>query len=204
MTLTAFASVVLIHLVAAMSPGPSFVVCIRTAITQGFRTSVGLAVGFGLGAVLWATAAMAGLALLFELVPQLFTALKLVGGAFLCWIGFQMWRHAKEPLDMQASALNAMSIRRAIRYGFLTFAANPKTAVFFGAVFVGLVPQGTPLPVLALLVTVIFLNECLWYIVVARLFSLSHPRAIYIRAKTWIDRAFGTLLAVFGLKIALG
>jgi threonine/homoserine/homoserine lactone efflux protein len=130
------------------------------------------------------------------------TALKLIGGAFLCWIGYQMWRHAPEPLDMQAHALNTMSARRAIRYGFLTFAANPKTAVFFGAVFVGLVPAGTPVAVMALLIAAIFLNETLWYMVVARLFSLSHPRALYIRAKTWIDRIFGTALAIFGLKIA--
>jgi len=203
-TLAAFVSVALIHLVAAMSPGPSFVVCIRTAITQGFGTAVALAVGFGLGAVLWATAALAGLALLFELVPQLFTALKIVGGAFLIWIGIQMWRHAKEPLDMDEAGLKRLSRARAIRHGFLTFAANPKTAVFFGAVFVGLVPVGTPVPMLALLIAVIFLNETLWYIVVARLFSLSHPRALYIRAKTWIDRAFGTLLGFFGLKIAFG
>ena len=194
----------MLHLLAAMSPGPSFVVCIRTAITQGFKTSIALAIGFGLGAALWAAAALAGLALLFELVPSLFTALKVIGGAFLIWIGFQLWRNARTPLDMQANGLTAMSAPRALRYGLITFAANPKTAVFFGAIFVGLVPNDTPLGLLALLITVIFLNETLWYIVVARLFSLPRPRALYIRAKTWIDRAFGTMLAFFGLKIALG
>ena len=204
MTPAAFLSIVIIHLLAAMSPGPSFVVCIRTAITRGFRTSVALAIGFGLGAALWAAAAMAGLALLFELVPQLFTALKLIGGGFLIWIGIQMWRHARAPLDLQAAGLASLSFTRALRAGFLTFAANPKTAVFFGAVFVGLVPAGTPVWTLALLVAVIFLNETLWYILVARLFSLSHPRALYLRAKTGIDRAFGTLMGVFGLKIAIG
>jgi threonine/homoserine/homoserine lactone efflux protein len=203
-TLSAFLTVVVIHLLAAMSPGPSFVVCIRTAATHGFRTAVGLSIGFGLGAVLWASAALAGLALLFELIPSLFTALKIIGGAFLLWIAYQMWRHAPEPLDMSAQGLNTLSFARAIRFGFLTFAANPKPAVFFGAVFVGLVPTGTSLPVLVALVAAIFANETLWYIVVARLFSMSHPRALYLRAKVWIDRAFGTLLALFGLKIAMG
>ncbi len=204
MTAGAFLSIAVIHLLAAMSPGPSFVVCIRTAITEGFRTSVALAVGFGLGAVLWASAALAGLALLFELVPSLFTALKLIGGAFLVWIGIQMWRHAKEPLDFAQGGLARMTPRRALRYGFLTFAANPKPAVFFGAVFVGLVPADAPIPTLAGLIAVIFLNETLWYILVARLFSLSRPRSLYLRAKAWIDRCFGTLMGIFGLKIALG
>ena len=67
-----------------------------------------------------------------------------------------------------------------------------------------MVPAGTSLPVLVALIAAIFANETLWYIVVARLFSMSHPRALYLRAKAWIDRAFGTLLALFGLKIAMG
>ena len=76
MTVATILSIALIHLAAAMSPGPSFVVAARTAVSEGFGTAVALAIGFGLGAVLWAAAAMAGLALFFELVPQLFLALK--------------------------------------------------------------------------------------------------------------------------------
>jgi len=134
-----FASIVLIHLAAAVSPGPSFVVSVRTAASEGFGVACGLALGFGLGAVLWALAAMAGLAVLFELVPALFTALKLVGAAFLLFIAFMMWRHARDPLETADAASAPRSIIGAIRFGFLTFASNPKPAVFFGAVFVGLV-----------------------------------------------------------------
>ncbi len=91
----------------------------------------------------------------------------------------------------------------AVRLGFLTFATNPKTAVFFGAVFVGLVPADTPLAARAALLAVIFVNETLWYIAVARLFSLPRARTMYIRAKAWIDRSFGLLIAGFGINIAL-
>ncbi|MGY9046850.1 hypothetical protein P775_26445 [Puniceibacterium antarcticum] len=202
MTLTAFLTVVLIHLAAAISPGPSFVVAARTAASEGFATAAALALGFGLGAALWAAAAMAGLALLFQLVPALFAALKIIGGAFLIWIAIQMWRHARAPLP-DRSDLAPRSSLSAIRLGFLTFATNSKTAVFFGAVFVGLVPVDTSFAARAALLAVIFLNETLWYITVARLFSLTRARAAYIKAKAWIDRSFGLLIAGFGLKIAL-
>ncbi len=202
MTLAAFLTVVLIHLAAAMSPGPSFVVAARTAASEGFGTAVGLALGFGLGAALWAIAAMAGLALLFQVVPALFVALKLVGGAFLVWIAIQMWRHARTPLANTRSEAPRSSWS-AVRLGFLTFATNPKTAVFFGAVFVGLIPADTPLAARAALLAVIFVNETLWYIAVARLFSLPRARTMYIRAKAWIDRSFGLLIAGFGINIAL-
>jgi len=199
-----FLSIVAIHIAAAMSPGPSFVVCLRVAARDGFRTAAALALGFGAGAALWASAAMAGLALLFELVPALYTALKLVGAAFLIWIAIAMWRHAKEPLETPEDGTAPMSFARAFRFGFLTFATNPKTAVFFGAVFVGLVPPDTPLAWRAAIVAAIFLNETLWYLLVARLFSTQRARAGYVRMKSAVDRGFAGLLTLFGLKIALG
>ena len=180
MTFTLFASVVAIYLAAAISPGPSFVVSLRVAAAEGF--GVALALGFGLGAVLWATAAMAGLAVLFELVPALFSALKLVGAGFLLFIAFMMWKHAAATLAARSAASRPRGTWAAVRFGFLTFATNPKPAIFFGAVFV---------------------NETLWYIVVARVFSLSRARNAYTNTKAWIDRGFGTLIALFGLKIAL-
>ena len=90
-----------------------------------------------------------------------------------------------------------------MRFGFLTFASNPKPAIFFGAVFVGLVPVDATWGWKLAILTAVFLNETLWYILVARLFSLPAPRAAYARAKAWIDRAFGGFLALLGLKIAL-
>lgn len=202
MTPALFASVVMIHLLAAISPGPSFVVCVKTAASEGLRTALALSVGFGLGAGLWAAGAMAGLALIFELVPVLFVALKVVGGLFLLYIALTMWRHAPEPLP-QAGAVRPRSAASALRFGFLTYATNPKPAIFFGAVFVGLVPVDTPLPVRAALVAAIAVNEGLWYALVSRVFSLPRARAVYGRAKAWVDRAFGSLIAVFGAKIAL-
>lgn len=203
MTLAAFVSVVLIHLAAAISPGPSFVVSLRVAAAEGFRVAAALALGFGLGALLWATAAMAGLALVFKLVPPLFLALKVVGAAFLLYLAVQMWRHARAPLPQDFASTAPRSAWSAIRFGFLTFASNPKPAVFFGAVFVNLVPAATPLGWKAALLLAVFANETLWYVIVARVFSLPRPRAAYARAKAWIDRGFGTLLALLGLKIAL-
>lgn len=204
MSTGAFLSIVAIHLLAAMSPGPSFVVCLRVAARDGFRTAVALALGFGLGAALWATAALAGLALLFQVVPALFTALKLIGAAFLIWIAISMWRHAGDPFETPEAQTAPMSFATAFRFGLVTFATNPKTAVFFGAIFAGLVPPGTSLPWLVAVIAAIFLNETLWYILVARLFSTARARAGYIRLKSAVDRGFAGLLTLFGLKIALG
>lgn len=200
MTGAAFLAVVLVHLMAAMSPGPAFVVSIRLAASEGFRAATALALGFGLGAAIWAAAAMAGLALLFEILPQAFIALKLLGGLFLLFLAVMMWRHAKTPLPKVGNTAPRSALS-AFRLGLFTFLTNPKSAVFFGAVFAGLVPVETTQSARLALLAVIFVNETLWYILVGRLFSLPRPRAAYARAKAWVDRGFGTLIAGFGLKI---
>ena len=91
----------------------------------------------------------------------------------------------------------------AFRLGLFTQLANPKPAVLFSAIFVGTVPANTPLWVIGALLATVFLNETVWNIIVARIFSLDRTRAGYVGLKSIIDRAFGGLLALLGLKIAL-
>jgi threonine/homoserine/homoserine lactone efflux protein len=90
----------------------------------------------------------------------------------------------------------------AFRLGLFTNLANPKPAVFFGAVFVGTVPPDATIPSLAALLCVVFLNELVCNVLVARAFSFAGPRRAYIRLKTTIDRTFGGILALLGIKIA--
>lgn len=202
MSLAALLTVAAIHLAAAISPGPSFVVAVRTAAAEGFATAAALALGFGLGAVAWALAALAGLSLVFELVPGVLTALKVVGGLALLAIAVATWRHARAPLPAPTAA-PPRSAAGAVRLGLVTQLANPKPAIFFGAVFLGLVPPGTPLPWLALILAIVFAQETGWYVVVARLFSLAPARAAYGRAKPIVDRVFGAAIGALGLKLAI-
>ena len=52
------------------------------------------------------------------------------------------------------------------------------------------------------LLAVLFTFETVWNTIVARIFSLDRTRAAYISLKTMIDRSFGGLLALLGVKIA--
>ncbi len=204
MTLAAFLAAWALHLVAAASPGPAVLMAARTGVSEGFRTGVWLAFGLGLGAVVWAVAALFGLAVLFRVAPALLWGFKVVGGLFLCWIAFNMWRHAAEPMAPPGEGRVARGVWGALWLGLATQLANPKPAVFFGAVFVGTVPPGTSLPWIAALLLAVWVNEVACNIAVARLFSFGRTRSLYARLKARIDRVFGGILAVLGLKIAVG
>lgn len=202
MTIAAFLAAWALHLVAAASPGPAVLMAARIGVTEGLRTGIFLAIGIGIGAVFWAVAALFGLAVLFQIAPALLWGFKILGALFLLWIALQMWRHADEALidpDAIPAPRGALS---AFRLGLFTQLSNPKPAVFFGAVFVGTVPpNATPLALAALL-TAIFLNEFVCNVLVARLFSFPATRRFYTRTKSVIDRSFGGILALLGVKIA--
>ena len=202
MTLAAFIAVALLHLMAAISPGPAVLMAARTGVTEGLRTGVYLAMGIGAGGVIWATAALFGLALVFQAAPSLLWALKIIGGLYLLYMAWGMWRGANQPLDLTRATKTPRSAGSAFRLGLWTQLANPKPAILFSAIFIGTVPPGTSLWVYAALLTTVFVNETVWNTLVAQIFSFDRTRAGYISLKSGIDRTFGGLLALLGVKIA--
>ena len=202
MTLAAFLAVALLHLMAAISPGPAVLMSARTGVTEGLRTGFFLSVGIGIGGVIWAMAALFGLNIVFQAAPALLWALKIIGGGYLIYMAYGMWKTADQPLDMGEKGRLPRSAAQAFRLGLITQLANPKPAVLFSAIFVGTVPPQTPVWVYAALLLVVFLNETIWNTAVARIFSFDRSKAAYISLKSIIDRSFGGLLALLGVKIA--
>lgn len=202
MTLAAFLAVAVLLVLGAISPGPAVLMAARTGVTEGMRTGVFLALGIGLGAVIWAALALSGLALLFQLAPGVLWAFKIAGGLYLLWMAIGMWRHARAPLPV-VSDNTPRSAGSAFRRGLFTQLSNPKPAIVLSAIFLGTVPAGTPLWVLVALLSFLFVVETSWNVLVARVFSFPASRRAYTGAKTAIDRSFGTLLGALGLNIAI-
>ncbi len=201
MTLTAFLAVAGLLTMGAVSPGPAVLMSARTGVSEGLRTGFFLSLGIGAGAVFWAVLALSGLAVIFQIAPTLLWAFKIAGGLYLVWMAIGMWRHAAEPLpDM--TGIPPRSAASAFRLGLFTQLSNPKPAVLLSAIFIGTVPPGTPIWVLVALLSYLFTVETGWNTIVARIFSFDRTRRAYTGAKPILDRAFGGLLGLLGLKIA--
>jgi threonine/homoserine/homoserine lactone efflux protein len=204
MTFAALAAIYFVHLAAAISPGPAVLLAARTSLKEGMRRGAYLAIGIGLGACVWAVAALLGLGLLFKHAPALLTALKFGGAAYLIYLAWKMWRHAPDPIEEGDQAISrALSPLGLIWLGITTQLANPKPAVFFGTIFLTFIPVVAPLWAFGVILAMIFVNDCGWNIIVARIFSLERTRRGYLNLKTTIDRCFGGLLALLGTKLAL-
>jgi len=190
--------------VGAMSPGPSFVMVARTAVTSR-SDGLAAALGMGAGGLVFSIAALAGLQAAFLAVPGLYLAIKGLGGAYLIYLGFRIWRGARQPLamtqDTDASPRQQGRGGRTFLLGLATQVSNPKTAVVYASIFAAFLPREVPL-VLALAVpAVIFCIETGWYAIVALALSSAAPRSAYLRYKVWIDRAAGGVMGLLGLRL---
>jgi threonine/homoserine/homoserine lactone efflux protein len=195
-------------IVGAMSPGPSFVMVARTAVSSSRGDGLAAALGRGAGGVVFAIAALVGLQAAFLAVPALYLAVKLLGGAYLVYLGIRIWRGAREPLsaaqDERAAAGTSSNARRAFLLGMGTQVSNPKTAVVYASIFAAFLPREVPLALALAVPAVIFCIETGWYAVVALALSSAAPRSAYLRYKAWIDRAAGGVMVLLGLKLLSG
>jgi threonine/homoserine/homoserine lactone efflux protein len=118
-------------LVLAVTPGPGlFYVAART-LAGGRAEGVASSVGTGLGGVVHVCAGAVGVSAVVLASAELFTALKLLGAAYLVWLGLRTIRSARRGAADPGPVAAGIGPRRAFREGVLVEALNPKTAAFF-------------------------------------------------------------------------
>jgi threonine/homoserine/homoserine lactone efflux protein len=187
--------------VGVVSPGPSFVLVARMSVALSRRDGLAASLGMGLGGVMFAALALAGLIAVLAQVPWLYLALKLTGGLYLLYLAVQIWRGASAPVVINERAVSRAGWWRSFWLGLATQLSNPKTAVIYGSVFAAFLQAETPAAMAVVLLPLIFLLETGWYAAVALVFSAGRPRAAYLKAKAWIDRIAGAVMAALGLRL---
>jgi threonine/homoserine/homoserine lactone efflux protein len=136
----AYLSFLAVALAALLVPGPDTLVVLRVALAGGSSAGVWAAAGSSAGLLLWGTATVVGVTALLTLSAVAFGALKLLGAAYLCWLGVQALRSAWRGESLTGSVgegRSGLSPRAAFRRGLVCDLANVKVALFWTA----LVPQ---------------------------------------------------------------
>jgi threonine/homoserine/homoserine lactone efflux protein len=129
-TLLTFA---LAGIVLVVIPGPSVLFIVGRALAHGRRAALTSVAGNTTGAALVVVVVALGFGAVAAQSVAVFTALKLVGAAYLCYLGVQTFRHRGDLVAL-AGATDGRSDRRLYWQGVLVGATNPKVLVFFAAV----------------------------------------------------------------------
>ena len=197
----ALLGLMVVHLLAVASPGPSTVLVVQTAALSR-RRGVISAFAMMLGALAWAGAALFGLQALFAQFAWLYRVFQVAGGLFLVYLAVMIWRHARDPLP-EIAALAGGSDRQVFTRALLLQLSNPKIMVFFGSIFLSVLPHDMPAWMQATVLALVAFDEFTWFALLALTFSGTTARAFYRRAKFWIERFMGGALALLGLRLAL-
>lgn len=188
--------------IGAASPGPSFIMVARVAVSASRADALYAALGMGLGGLLFAVLALLGLQSLLLAVPSLYVALKVLGGFYLAYLGWRIWRGAKQPLAQGAIEQPVdQSGARSFVLALATQMSNPKAAIIYASVFAAFLPETPSLTFSAAVALLVFVIEFGWYAAVALTLSAERPRGVYLRFKTWIDRMAGGVMVLLGVRL---
>jgi threonine/homoserine/homoserine lactone efflux protein len=131
----------------AYIPGPAMLYTAAQTIAKGRRAGLMAALGIHLGGYAHVIAAAAGLTLLFHVVPILYLAVKLLGAAYLVWLGIQMFRIRPSGEVATSDVRRVKSAKQAFFESVTVEILNPKTAIFYLAFLPQFIDVSGTLPV---------------------------------------------------------
>lgn len=200
-----FLTIALVHIAALVTPGPDFFFVSQTAISRSRKEAMMGVLGITVGVMIWAAVALLGLHLILEKMAWLHTAIMLGGGAYLCWMGYQLIRSAlkKKVVNEEIATVKLASSGKSFLKGLFTNLANPKAIIYFGSVFSLFVGDNLGTHARLGLFILIALETFCWFALVASLFALPKMRQSYQRLAKWIDGVAGGLFTAFGIHLII-
>jgi len=149
-TLELYLAYVAATLVVLAIPGPTIMLVVSYALTQGRKSAFASVMGVGLGDATAATASLMGLGAILAASAAAFSVLKWVGAAYLIWLGIKMWRSRPKALGPHKVA--DVPTKKIFWHAYVVTALNPKGIIFFMAFLPHFIaPQAPVIPQLALL-----------------------------------------------------
>lgn len=194
---------VLAGLLLNITPGPDFAYVVARGATGGWRAGCAAALGIGAGCFVHILAAAVGFSAVIATSSLAFTALKIIGALYLCYVGLSMLLSSKvAPTPDSAPPL--LTPQKIFFQGFLTNALNPKVALFFIAFvpqFIHRDVQNAPLAFL-LLGSIFNTTGTVWNLFVAWLASRARARFQQSAWVLWLNRCIGGVFVAVGVKLA--
>lgn len=200
--LLAFAGV---SLLLAVTPGPDMAVVTKNALAHGPRGVVLTTSGIALALSIWVVATALGLAAVLRASGELLFVLKLVGAAYLAYLGIRTLVESRHrPIDLLSDAPPAAPSHAIFRQGFLSALGNPKLGVFFVTFLPQFVAPGQALlPRLLELGLIFALIGWTWMNVYGLFVTRLREFITAPRVRQWMQRVTGIVLLGFGARLAL-
>ena len=187
-----------------LTPGPDTVYILGRSVAQGREAGVASALGICVGSIFHTCAAALGLSAILATSAFAFGAIKMLGGAYLVFLGIKILLDRRKHLSLPSN-FRRQSIAAAFRQGVLTNILNPKVALFFLAFLPQFIDPASNTKVLAfvMLGLTFVTTGTIWCLVLAWFASAFSER---LRTNEtigqWLNRTAGALFIFLGLRLA--
>lgn len=194
-----FIAVILITLLAVVSPGADFAIVTKNSYLYGRSIGVLTAFGISLGVLIHLTYTLIAVAFVMMYTPQILNIMKYIGAIYLFYIGYKTF--IQSPI-VDTSLTAAIHPLQAVKYGFFTNALNPKTTLFVMSTYTQIISMHTPKATLICYGIFMSFAHFLWFSLLALLLLSS----IVLRQKmlvkqVQINRVIGFMLSVLGIVL---
>lgn len=190
--------------VAIISPGPGILLAISNSIRFGMQKVLLSSLGNISGLLILSTAAIFGLGSILKTSTTLFLIIKLVGAAYLIYLGVRQWRSKTNFFSGIEEGLDNIvkSNKRVYIEGFLVAMTNPKAILFFTALFPQFINTQTALMPQFLIMMITFMSMS--FLVLVSYGLMANKAKTWLstdqRAK-WFNRTLGSLFVMIGVGL---
>jgi threonine/homoserine/homoserine lactone efflux protein len=194
-----------VSLLLSVTPGPDMAVVTKNALAHGRRGVLLTTTGIALALSIWVSATAVGLSAVLRASGELLFVLKLVGAAYLAYLGVRaLLESRRRPPDLLADAPPTAPAQAIFRQGFLSAISNPKLGVFFVTFLPQFVAPGQALlPRLLELGLIFAVIGWMWMIVYGLFITRIREIITAPRVRQWMQRVTGLVLLGFGARLAL-
>ncbi len=197
-------TVALLNLLAAVSPGPDFVMTVRNSLCYsrraGIFTSLGISLGLGVHLIYCA----AGVGYIISKSIVLFSIIKWLGVVYLIYMGIGSLLAKGSKLEVTGERTGPdLSRLQAFKMGFLTNVLNPKATLFFLSLFTFVIGNSTPVYVILTISFIILATAFVWFTIVSVFLAQQNVQRVFLKYEKSINRTLGGFLILLGIKIAI-
>ncbi|WP_261385908.1 LysE family translocator [Tateyamaria omphalii] len=186
---------------ASLSPGPASLAVAGTSMARGRRAGLFLTAGIMIGSLAWSIAAALGLGAVMLANAWVFEVIRYAGAAYLLYLAYRSARSALSTTDVKTKAIEGKPAALVVR-GAALHLTNPKSILFFGALYsMGMPSDASPMQ-LATVVGAVGLQATIVYSGYAMLFSAPSMTRLYLKLRRWFEGAFAVGFGLAGLKVA--
>jgi len=200
-----FIEVMIVALLAGMSPGPDFFLVMKNSLGYGRKVGIASALGIAAALAVHASYTILGLAIIIRSFHYIFIIIQILGAIYLAYLGvctlLSTFKCIKLELDTVAQSTNHKSCLEGFVNGFVCNILNPKAIIFFLSIFSQFMAPGTLRWVEWVYGIEVVLVIGAWFVLLSRLISSNVIFSFYQKCRIWLESFFGVILICYAVRI---